>query len=150
MQQLLYQHWKVPVQFKSATSPPGPPKRTELFDSQWEAEIPHTVKKIYIYKHTFTKELWDLNLGLSQNTANQSILDVLFNIQPPSNIPRKRRSVCWIYYSFTKWFFLTVIFSVNNNTGVWSSLWSRGSGSLASLFTVMLPLLMLPVQVIWE
>ena len=100
---------------------PQTPKLTELSDSQWEAEIPCTVKK-NIQRHMFRKKLWHLNLRLSQNTANESILDILFNIQPPSNIPRMRRSVCWIYYSFTKWVFLTVIFSVNNNTGVWSSL----------------------------
>lgn len=113
------------MQFESANlTLPAPQnlKRTELSDTQWEAEIPYTAKKIYIYRHTLRKELWDLNLGLAQTTVRQSILDILFNIQPPSDIARKRCSVCWIYYSFTKWGFLTVIFSVNNNTGVWSSL----------------------------
>lgn len=101
---------RCPCSLSLQTSPPGPPK-LKMDRAIWqpvEAEIPHTAKKIY--RHTFTKELWDLNLGLSQNTTNQSILDILFNTQPPCNIPRKRHSVCWIYYSFTKWVFWQYFF----------------------------------------
>lgn len=49
-------------------------------------------------------------------------------------MPRKRCSACWIYYNlstcfFVFFFFLTVIFSVNNSSDAGSSPWSRAWGA---------------------
>lgn len=139
--------WKILRQFKSVNSHPNPKT------PEWEARRSRNPSyyENALYTDTHSERNWGISISDFHKTQ-QTEASWLFNIQLPSNIPRKRRSVCWIYYSFTKWVWvlLTVIFPVNNNTGAGSSLWSRGSGSLASLFTVMLPLLMLPAQVIWE
>lgn len=105
-----------------------------------------TLKNTHLKKHTHKK--WDLNPRLSKMQQTKAawifhLISTLF--QHTTEGALALLDLLWFY---KVGFFLTVIFSGNNNSGVWSRLWS--SGSLASLLTATLPLLMLPVQLRWE